>query len=303
MLHKVVYTNYKSAMTILTRMTDVDLLDVVYDVMDEIAREKPAKISLGLHFLKWQEAVSYPSDSIYKEAAEDVIISHTLEQFRRQILAVDQTIDDYFSDNNFEDDQFYMCFLGEKTSLPFKSSFIEDYIRDLLLTPKVLAFYNTYVEVLKEIQSTLLLRGIFTKGLDKQDDARKFLYSNLSYDNREYLLFWSGVIDDDLRSSMSRIRLRRNNLVHSTEAGLADETEHAVNDLDLCIDVMQEICDIDGRNTVLGNLDSIYEVTEESNNWYSIGWGPKYRLAGGYSSLSKQSPWYMNKTDIYSVIT
>lgn len=266
MLHKVVYTNYKSAMTILTRMTDVDLLDVVYDVMDEIAREKPAKISLGLHFLKWQEAVSYPSDSIYKEAAEDVIISHTLEQFRRQILAVDQTIDDYFSDNNFEDDQFYMCFLGEKTSLPFKSSFIEDYIRDLLLTPKVLAFYNTYVEVLKQIQSTLLLRGIFTKGLDKQDDARKFLYSNLSYDNREYLLFWSGVIDDDLRSSMSRIRLRRNNLVHSTEAGLADETEHAVNDLDLCIDVMQEICDIDGRNTVLGNLDSIYEVTEESNN-------------------------------------
>lgn len=238
----------------------MDVQDVVYDVIDE-AEQRPAEWMLKIQLMKWQEESFYPSESIYNEATRDIIVSLTLERMRRQTVDLDETITDYF-DNLPDDVTFH---LDDVELHQRDEHFVENYVRDILVTPPLLAFYNYYVEMMKVIQSTLLLRGVFGRGFDEQDEAQDFLYDQLGYPQRENLLYWSGIISDDLRSNMARIRGRRNSIIHTLEAGNIEDTEHAIDDIDLCVEVMQELCELDMRETALGTMDTIVEAMEEES--------------------------------------
>ena len=242
-------------------MSKVNISSVIQDIVSE-ANSPPSETSIALHLMKWKETGFYEDDSLATELMQDILVSHSLEHLRRQIVALDESINSYFENNTSQTDEFYIDFDGTTIDWDVNLNFIQKYVREFVMTPHVVTFYNYYVEQMKKFQASLLMGGVFNRPFDEQEEAEEFLYSQLSYDQREQLLYWSGIIDDDLRSDMARIRSRRNNLIHSLEAGYSEYAEYSISDLDLCVQTMQKLADLSNRRTALGRLDSIVEHIE-----------------------------------------
>lgn len=244
----------------------VDVVESIRQALDEVEPYLPSNAVLNVWFQKRMERGFYGNESYENQELEYEMIQLQLESLRRTILHIDTAIDDYFAEVD-DDVEYYISYpTTGKTVLDIDSAVVEDFVRDISLTNRVLNFYNTYVEIMKIRQSWLLLRGVFGRSIGpEQEECMEYLHEQLAYEQREHLLFWSGIISDDLRGNMARLRGRRNSIIHNIDAEHLEDIDHAIDDLDLAVEVMQELSEKDMVRTPLGRFDTISEAWDELN--------------------------------------
>lgn len=256
----------------MSRDGSVDVVKSIREAIDEVESYLPSNAVLNMWFQKKMERGFYGNESHANQELEYEMIQLQVESLRRTILHIDTAIDDYFVEID-DDLEYYISHpAAGKTPLDIDSTVVEKFVRDVSLTNRVLTFYNTYMEMMKIRQSWLLLRGVFGRSIGpEQEKCMEYLHEQLAYEQREHLLFWSGIISDTLRGNMARLRGRRNNIIHNIDAGHLEGIEHAINDLDLAVEVMQELSEMDMVRTPLGRFDTISEAWDELNQDTSDG--------------------------------
>lgn len=244
----------------------VDVVESIRQALDEVESYLPSNAVLNVWFQKRMERGFYGNESYENQELEYEMIQLQLESLRRTILHIDTAIYDYFAEVD-DDVEYYISHpTAGKTVLDIDSTVVEDFVRDISLTNRVLNFYNTYVEMMKIRQSWLLLRGVFGRSIgSEQEECMEYLHEQLAYEQREHLLFWSGIISDDLRGNMARLRGRRNSIIHNIDAEHLEDIDHAIDDLDLAVEVIQELSEKDMVRTPLGRFDTISDAWDELN--------------------------------------
>jgi len=247
--------------------SSVDAVEVIQDVLTEVDSYRPSNALLTIWFQKRTERGFYEEESYPDKELEYELIQLHLERLRRTILHIDSEIEDYFDDLDHNGSYHISYPNGDQIELEIGPEEIEDFVRDATLTNRVLTYYNTFVEVMKIRQSWLLLRGIFGRSLGpEQEECMNYVKEQLAYEQREHLLYWSGVIGEDLRGNMARLRGRRNKIIHSVDADHLDAIDHAITDLELTVEVMQDLSERDMVRTPLGRFDSLSEAWESMFN-------------------------------------
>lgn len=198
--------------------------------------------------------LSVATQNVFNEHDDDEIIQEVLDRSSRlfgllslkrlksRIDELNQTIqfilNDYSSEeivNPFDDEKQVSLDADEWESVQLS-------IQATILIDNLINFYNLLTELLKIVCSNLIVSEFTDRlGLNKMDVYNQ-IYSDWSQHQRETFLRVIGAIEQEQQQQASRLRTRRNSLIHDISTRFwIDDVNKGISDMKAGIDLIDEL--------------------------------------------------------------